>query len=658
MVEVLLTPSLEGHGHVIFTSRNRDLGRIGTLLEIPPMTTEEGVMLLLRGYNDSGIQKPHKDTALGIINRLGRLALAIDQAASYIKYKRMPLDRLSDFLVTFKAERSRILSYTPEKFWEYKKVQGEGEAEDISAFTTWEMSFQQLGSGNESWKKDAAHFLSLSAFFGPTSITESLLRSYQEMTGGEAEWTQIFSVVDGFEGDKCEGEINEDDEAKELSSGGKSHGIWDADRYWDVIAKANELSLLQSTSPGTDQQGASFSLHPLIRDWLQLRLKPKERQEYTQEAIGVLACCVRAYKAPSMTLDERAALITHMDVSMSNDEKFMESHNRLGRSIASCNRASWFARFYLDQGRYLMAEEIYRQVIETRRSILSERHPFTLNSMYGLALALDFQAKNEEAESLQRQTLTLRKTVLGEDHIDTLNSMSHLAGLLDSRCQYEESEKLHRQTLMLAGKILDKDHPNTLGFLNNLALALVNQKKYEESEFIYRELLKTIEMVSGKEDPEKLRIMGNLAKVLSNQNKHEEAERMCRSALMMEENVLGKEHPDTLVCMHGLAIILSRQRKYEEAEQHMRRALMLRELRLGEEHPDTLDSMEWLATILKDQGKYEEAEQHMRRTLMLRESVSGKEHPDTLDSMERLAWILKIQGKNEEAKQMIAETAS
>ena len=655
MVEVLLTPSLEGHGHVIFTSRNRDLGRIGTLLEIPPMTTEEGVMLLLRGYNDSEIRQPHKDTALSIANRLGRLALAIDQAAAYIKYKRMPPDRLSNFMITYEAERRRILSFTPKKFWEYRKVQGQGEAADISAFTTWEMSFQQLGSGDDPWKKDAAHFLSLSAFFAPTSITESLFRNYQERAGGEKEWIQMFSAIDGFEGDKGEEEVD-DNKAKELSSGGRSHGMWDADRYWDVIAKADELSLLQSTSPGTDRQGASFTLHPLIRDWLQLRLKAKERQEYTQEAIRVLAYCT--HDARSTTLEERGALIRHIDVSLSNDKEFSEPQERLGCSIESCGRAGWFADFYFGEGRSRASEQLYRQMAETERSTLSERHPDTLDSMYGLALALDYQAKYEEAESIQRQILILRKTVLGEDHIDTLNSVSHLARLLNRRGQHEESEKLQRQTLLLAEKILGKDHPRTLVFSNGLAVVLFNQKKYKESELICREVLKTQETVSGKEHLETLIVLGNLARALSDQNKHEEAERMCRSALMMKEKVLGKEHPDTLVTMHNLAVCLNREMKYEEAEQIMRQTLMSRELILGEEHPDTLNSMEWLASILEHQGTFEEAEQHMRRALMLRDSVFGKEYPYTLNSMEGLARILKLQGKNEEAEQISPKTAS
>ena len=295
---------VEGHGHVLFTSRNRDLSRLGTLLEIPPMETEDGVRLLLRGYNDNDVQRQHKTTASSIVERLGNLALAIDQAAAYIRYKRLPLDRLGEFLTIYEAERKKVLTYTPSKHWEYKH---------INAFTTWELSFQQLTSGNEPGKTDVAHFLALSAFFAPIKISESLFRFYLKAHGSEVRWIHMFSTSDVGEEDENENSKEENDKAKTQTSDGSfndersdiscndesSDSIcdekWSADQFWDIIVNLNDLSLLQSISPAADHQGAKFSLHPVIRDWLQLRLIKKERQEYTQEAMLVLGCCIKAY---------------------------------------------------------------------------------------------------------------------------------------------------------------------------------------------------------------------------------------------------------------------------------------------------------------------------------------------------------------------------
>ena len=658
------------------------------------MDKEEGVKLLLRGYDDNDILERHKDTAETIINRLGKLALAIDQAAAYIKYKRMPLDRLEDFLTTYETKRLEILKHTPRKFWEYQKVQDEGKPEHSSAFTTWELSFQQLRSGDEPWKNVEAHFLSLSAFFAPTAITESIFRHYQEEHDSEIAWLQMFSKTGEVQDDKID---NKGDEAGNQSFDKGLHGIWDPDRFWDVIVTSEELSLLQSIAPGTDQQGATFSLHPLIRDWLQLRLQPKERGNFAHEAIAALACCVKAFETRSTSLEEKTALITHIDVSMSNDKEFSTSQDRLCHDLASCDLAFWFGQFYIDRGRYHTSEELCRRMVETRRKLLSEKHPLTLRDMDNLARVLSIQCKYEEALSIFRQTSTLREATLGDKHVDTLESKNSLALVLMARGRYAESEQIVRQTLIrntliqgeehpstlmsmrvlalvlrgqrkfeeaervcrtlsrLRLKVWGEEHVSTLSTMGLLAVSLLDQKKYEEAEPLFQQALRLSEKLSGRENPNTLIYMNYLARLLKGQLKYEEAERLFQQTFKLREKVLGREHPDTLMSMYGLAEVLKDQLKYEEAERLFQQTFKLREKVLGKEHPNTLMSMYGLAEILKDQLKYEEAERLFQQILKLREKVLGKEHPDTLMSMCGLAEILKDQLKYEEAERLFQQ---
>ena len=661
VVEASLTRGLGGCGHVLFTSRNRDLGRLGTLLEIPPMTTQEGVRLLLRGYNGNDIQESHQDTASKIIKRLGGLALAIDQAAAYIKYKRMPLDRLGDFLTTYEAERQNILSYTPKHFWEYKH---------INAITTWELSFQQLGSGDEPWKKSAAHFLTLSAFFAPTTITESMFRYYHKMCDRvtyDIDWIRLFTDPDGVQDERDDKDDKHDkhtkhtklqhqDEAGSQPSDMCFHGSWNARRFWDVLVSLEELSLLQSISPGMGQEGANFSLHPLIRDWLQLRLGALERADYVLEAILVLVCCAQAYDGLLTSLGERTALITHMDVSLSNEDQFLEPQDRLGHQIASCNAASWFASVYKERARYHTSEDLYRRVLEIRRCELSENHPDTLRCMNNLADSLHSVGKYEESERMYREALRLRETELGNEHPDTLSSMNNLANLLSCLGNYEEAERMYRQILTLRETNLGTKHPDTLMDMNNLALVLCEQNKHEEAEQIYRETLILSETVLGKNHPSTLNSMSGLASVLADQNSYEEAEQIYRETLILSETVLGKNHPSTLDSMSGLASVLANQNSYEEAEQIYRETLILSETILGKNHPNMLLCMSGLASVLADQNSYEEAEQIYRETLILSETVLGKNHSDTLMCMSNLARVLDDQNKYKEAEQIDRET--
>lgn len=133
----------------------------------------------------------------------------------------------------------------------------------------------------------------LSAFFNPASIEESLFRIYWRGGRAESDWLSVLASFD----DTLDGGLNaelgrgtafafssdppeESDEAteegteaetntgnqelKDVISQESSRSLtqWDSDKSWDVISKFHDIGR------GTDR-AISFSLHLLIRDWLQ-----------------------------------------------------------------------------------------------------------------------------------------------------------------------------------------------------------------------------------------------------------------------------------------------------------------------------------------------------------------------------------------------------
>ncbi|KAF2022756.1 hypothetical protein EK21DRAFT_82486, partial [Setomelanomma holmii] len=65
------------------------------------------------------------------------------------------------------------------------------------------------------------------------------------------------------------------------------------------------------------------------------------------------------------------------------------------------------------------AEELFVQVMETRKRVLGKEHPDTLTSMANLAFTLKSLSRNQEALSLIETCFQLCKNVLGEQHPHT-----------------------------------------------------------------------------------------------------------------------------------------------------------------------------------------------------------------------------------------------
>jgi hypothetical protein len=159
-----------GHGVLLISSRNATMASLGQVISIPGMSSKEGLQLLL-GANKTQLAEEEKITGEKILDILGNLPLAIDQAHAYIHARNLPLN---EFLNHYELRKKHILQLTP-NFSKYRKKLGDGQEEKVlSVFTTWEMSFEQLSAVAGS--RFIKQFLLISAFFHPSHISENLFR--------------------------------------------------------------------------------------------------------------------------------------------------------------------------------------------------------------------------------------------------------------------------------------------------------------------------------------------------------------------------------------------------------------------------------------------------------------------------------------------------
>src|SRR2546423_8339675 len=96
-------------------------------------------------------------------------------------------------------------------------------------------------------------------------------------------------------------------------------------------------------------------------------------------------------------------------------------------------------------------------------TMLGKEFPSTLTSINNLAAVLRDQGKYDLAEEMYRQGLRLCETILGQDHPSTLTSTSNLALVLRGQGKYEQAEETYRQALGLIETVLGKDVEKAAG---------------------------------------------------------------------------------------------------------------------------------------------------------------------------------------------------
>ncbi|KAF2197728.1 hypothetical protein GQ43DRAFT_380312, partial [Delitschia confertaspora ATCC 74209] len=144
---VAVLQALGGQGKSqIALDRHEATKALGRYVRVPSMMHDGGIELLLRDMSDKEIES-NRATGEDIVRRLGGLALAIEQAAAYISFNRMAL---RDFKEKYEKKKLKMLKHMREELWEYRKQRdGSEQSEALNAFTTWEMSFEQVEQHNE-----------------------------------------------------------------------------------------------------------------------------------------------------------------------------------------------------------------------------------------------------------------------------------------------------------------------------------------------------------------------------------------------------------------------------------------------------------------------------------------------------------------------------
>ena len=566
-----------GPGSILITSRHaeaRTLAQGHKCLDVTRLSEEEALnLLLIRAERNT----PEQDLteAEKIVKRLGYHALAIDQAGAYIRSLNLDFHL---YLMEYDQERQRLLNEAPDD-WDYIKPSEDGTEEKVNytVFTTLQLSLKLLG-GDAQARMDKEHILTLMAFFDINNLRDAIFVPY----GAENE-TWMASCQDS------------DD--------------WNNHLFRKSLSELHNLSLLQNLD--TNSSGASFTIHPLVQDWLKARIGKEQAKQYFIESMLVLSKYLWANGASDTfghaDFHAKQFMLAHVDATILAKQEFYDSWSFLqGSSLLKAGYA--YYSILARQGRYHQAAELCGAVLAGWTNESGEEHPNALAAMHNLSNHLVYQGKYDKAEPLLRKCVAIDIKVHGKESLETLLSMDALTNLLIMQKKYEEADSTSEEAMEVSVRVLGRDHIDTISIIKHRAEVLRHLGNHSEAASMNKENLEMSKRVLGIQHPQTLAIMNNLALCLGEMERHKEAETFLREALSLNEKIHGPNHPETLTAIHNLAVNLYMQAKLTDAEELFWRAYPGYEIVYGWQHSSSINFLGWMAACLGDLGKYEEAE--------------------------------------------------
>lgn len=625
-------------GFVITTSRHLDSTRLGVGVEVRGMGENDSLELLLRR---SSHQRTEANEKLGksIVRRLGYLPLAIDQAGSYMRRRKL---RLGDFLDHYGQRRESVLRHTPH-LWDYRKQLTDGDGEAVlSVFTTWELSFEQLSSSK---RPELMQLVSLFGFFYHESISEALFQNFGDRCGLE----QVLQLDNtNSEAQRAPGQSASWGWMKLFLN---EAGEWSSISFGDALADLSELFLIENFER-QDDGTTRFSIHPLVSDWIKLRNKDDQtRRRYSEQVIRIMTFFLETNHPFEHSPQTKKEILAHLDECLNHDKDFFKNDFRLGRQSLRVPAAA-FAKFYCEQGRYKTAVELYQRVLDDETRHFGQDHIQTLETMHNLGCVFHSQGQYIQAKDLFRQALSGREARLGDSHLQTLWTAESLANIFRSEARYVEAEQLYSRVLNGRLGQLQDGHPDILRAVANLASIHRSQGRYESARGLYQQAAALLEVQTCQIKYELSWISNDIANFLQSQSQFIEAAQLYEAVLSSREKLLGCSHPDTLWTVADLANNYRSQKRYQDAEALYDRALNGLERQLGRDHPETLWAADGLAHVYCCQDRFAEARAMFQRALAGREVRLGPDHHNTLRTVHGLADVFHREGNFEESERL------
>ncbi|MGD1701782.1 tetratricopeptide repeat protein [Dapis sp. BLCC M229] len=414
-------------------------------------------------------------------------------------------------------------------------------------------------------------------------------------------------------------------------------------QVWKIaLGDLLNLNLLKEVESGV------YSLHPLVREFLQIKLRKYPDADELKRGF-VVAMVEAARKIPDdITLEQVEEVevdIPHVAEVAENLTEYLSDDHLITPFVG-------LGRFYDAQGFYPKAQSWYEKCKEIAEQCL-EGKPAVASVYIYLAESYRFQGKYNDAEPLYKQAI----------EIDAVAAFGYDLYLLAvaklSNDKYFRLFNFYFHTLIQQRQIdkiaLPENHLNLAIDLNNLALLYKSQGKYNDAELLYRQAIEINKITLPENHPELAQVLNNLGVLLNVQGRYEEAESLLAEALRMRKHLFGELHLNTAETLNNFGALYYEQGRYNKAKTFDLQVLEIRKQLLGEAHPSIAQSLNNLANLCVKQGYYEEAESLHLEALEMRKCFLGEEHPDIANSLNCMGSLYCFQGRYEEAEPLYQE---
>jgi tetratricopeptide (TPR) repeat protein len=613
-----------GNGHVLVTSRSSAWHGLADPIPVDLLPLDAAAELLRERTGDSDQQ-----AAEALAKELGRLPLALEQAAAYASRQQLSL---ADYLALFRARHAELLA------------RGQPLAYQGTVDAAYTLALDQLRQADPA----AVQLLELCALLAPDEIPIGWLLDKPDLLPGPLAET----VVDPL-------------------------------RRGEVLGALYQVGLL---TPDVDD---TVRLHRLIQAVTLSHLPGQDSHESIVSAVALLTALFPrqvwqpvAWPVCARLLPHAYALVEHAHQDQLATPALAELQHRMGTYVLERGMGLHKARELLEQalamrrrlhagdhpdiatslnnlaviqeqlGDYGGAGDLFEQALAMRRRLYAGDHSDIATSLNNLAVILQEQGEHARARELHEQALAMFQRLHAGDHLDIARSLNSLAEDLFGLGDYPGARDLNEQALAMHQRLYAGDHPDIAYSRHLLAEALRALGEPARARELDEQALAMRRRLYERDHPDIARSLNNLAEDLSELGEPGRARELDEQALAMYRRLYEGDHPDIARSLNNLAEDLRGLGDYARAhELHEQALAMFQRLHSGD-HPRIATTLNNLAEDLRGLGDYARAHELDEQALAMYRRLYEADHPRIATTLRNLAEDVRALGDDVRAREL------
>lgn len=623
-------PNFE-RGNIIYTSRRVDLpprGPIRIQIKVLEMDANDSTTLLLRAAHLDSQSKELRAQAEQLVEELGLLPLALDQAGSYIGSRGCSIPEYLDKLRTQKVD----LLDNP--LYKGAVLGNRGVYASFDLTVDYFLSSSRKKAKTAWAYRSALQILNTFCFYHHEGITFDITALGSQFLLRPNKFKRLGPVLDASWETSSKNDV-----AAQLSR--TFLGMSEAGTYDDVLLLSGLEILMQFALFRTESKSRhTFSMHPLVHSWARDRLTPAAFKLYHQAARLVLFSPVIV---PATTYHENlyARLLPHMRAIRYFNKQYDEEINFQDKT-----RMDWKFSVILNRsGLWEESIAVLEQILRERIYEYDRNDASVLEIMIYLSREYRALSQWDKAEDLLHQ-VTERLDMCprrGFARRAFLDVYLELAVIYLYHMNFRLARHLAERVIARAKRDPFFEELYVVSAHQKLSLICQYQLRWKDAE-AHSEYVLKVYTATPFDKYLLLRAQRELSFIHIQLGRAAAAERTLANIAEALEEAFGSAHLDVLMAKADLAWALFKQEKFAGAEEILSKVLATARATLGNKNLYTLTIIFRLGLTLANMGKFQERER-LEGKALIQEAFEGRQevlmpnHPATEGVR---AWLVTI----------------